>query len=137
MTIAELLKADEGKTLEFKRDLSSPRNLLKTLVAFANTAGGRIVIGVADKTPIGQIGPATQQVTQQVRKLLALCVGEASGTELMKAVGLKDRVTFARNYLEPALAEAFIEMTQPDSPTSPTQKYRLTAKGKSVVEGRI
>lgn len=50
MSIAELLKADEGKTLEFKQDLSSPRNMLKTLVAFANTAGGRVVIGVADKT---------------------------------------------------------------------------------------
>jgi len=43
MTISEQLKADEGKTLEFKQDLSSPRNLLKTLVAFANTAGGRII----------------------------------------------------------------------------------------------
>jgi len=51
MTIAELLRSSEGKTLEFKRDLSSPRNLLKTLVAFANTAGGKIIIGVADKTP--------------------------------------------------------------------------------------
>ena len=50
MSITELLKAGEGKTLEFKRDISSPRNMLKTLVAFANTAGGRIIIGVADKT---------------------------------------------------------------------------------------
>lgn len=38
----------EGKTLEFKRDLSSPKPLLKTLVAFANTAGGRLVIGIAN-----------------------------------------------------------------------------------------
>lgn len=38
----------EGKTLEFKRDLSSPRPILKTLVAFANTAGGRLLIGVDD-----------------------------------------------------------------------------------------
>ena len=37
-----------GKQLEFKRDLSSPRNLLKTLVAFANSAGGKLVIGVND-----------------------------------------------------------------------------------------
>lgn len=50
MSIAELLKVDEGKTLKFKQNLSSPRHLLKTLVAFANTAGGRIIIGVADKT---------------------------------------------------------------------------------------
>jgi predicted HTH transcriptional regulator len=40
----------EGKTLEFKRDLSSPKNIIKTLVAFANTAGGRLVIGVEDDT---------------------------------------------------------------------------------------
>ncbi|MGM0611262.1 MAG: AlbA family DNA-binding domain-containing protein, partial [Thermodesulfobacteriota bacterium] len=55
MSIAELLRSDEGKTLEFKQDLSSPRNMLKTLVAFANTAGGRIIIGVTDKTrePLG------------------------------------------------------------------------------------
>ncbi|MBT7401184.1 MAG: ATP-binding protein, partial [Bacteroidetes Order II. Incertae sedis bacterium] len=43
-----LLTEPEGKTLEFKRDLSSPKPLLKTLVAFANTAGGRLVIGVGD-----------------------------------------------------------------------------------------
>ena len=43
-----LLLEPEGKQLEFKRDLSSPRNLLKTLVAFANSAGGRLVIGVDD-----------------------------------------------------------------------------------------
>ena len=43
-----LLQQPEGKQLEFKRDLSSPQNALKTLVAFANSAGGRLVIGVDD-----------------------------------------------------------------------------------------
>lgn len=63
MSIAELLKAEEGKTLEFKQDLSSPRNLLKTLVAFANTAGGRIIIGVVDKTrePVGFDNPLDEE----------------------------------------------------------------------------
>ncbi|MFA5597321.1 MAG: hypothetical protein WDA26_07115 [Pusillimonas sp.] len=28
--IEQLLSTEEGKTLEFKRDLSSPRNILKT-----------------------------------------------------------------------------------------------------------
>lgn len=46
--IASLIEQPEGKTLEFKRDLSSPRPLLKTLVAFANSAGGRLVVGVTD-----------------------------------------------------------------------------------------
>ena len=46
--ISKLLQEPEGKRLEFKRDLSSPSPLLKTLVAFANSAGGRLVLGVAD-----------------------------------------------------------------------------------------
>ena len=45
--LAELLTTPEGKTLEFKRDLSSLRPILKSLVAFANTAGGTLVIGRA------------------------------------------------------------------------------------------
>jgi predicted HTH transcriptional regulator len=44
------LHQPEGKTLEFKRDLSSTRNILKTLVAFANTAGGTLLVGAEDKT---------------------------------------------------------------------------------------
>jgi len=48
MNIDGLLASPEGKTLEFKRDLSSPKPILKTLVAFANTAGGTLVIGRAD-----------------------------------------------------------------------------------------
>lgn len=59
MNYADVLTCDEGKTLEFKRDLSSPKGLLKTLVAFANTAGGRIIIGVEDETrrPVGVESP--------------------------------------------------------------------------------
>ncbi|RLB82320.1 MAG: hypothetical protein DRH17_06340 [Deltaproteobacteria bacterium] len=48
MNIAELLNSSEGKTLEFKRDLSSMKPILKTLVAFANTAGGTLIIGRKD-----------------------------------------------------------------------------------------
>jgi predicted HTH transcriptional regulator len=50
MDITTLLQSQEGKTLEFKQDLSSHEGVLRTLVAFANTAGGTLVIGVEDKT---------------------------------------------------------------------------------------
>ena len=48
MNIPQLLSSSEGKTLEFKRDLSSMKPILKTLVAFANTAGGTLIIGRKD-----------------------------------------------------------------------------------------
>lgn len=43
--IQDFMSLPEGKTLEFKRDLSSMKPILKTLVAFANTAGGTLLIG--------------------------------------------------------------------------------------------
>jgi predicted HTH transcriptional regulator len=48
--LVELLQHPESKTVEHKRDLSSPDGVLKTLVAFANTAGGTLAIGIEDKT---------------------------------------------------------------------------------------
>ena len=50
MRLTEILRDSEGKTLEFKRDLSSPDRFLRTVAAFANTAGGIILIGVEDRT---------------------------------------------------------------------------------------
>ncbi len=50
MNLLDLLKRPEGKSLEYKRDLSSPDGVLRSIVAFANTAGGTLLIGVEDKT---------------------------------------------------------------------------------------
>lgn len=50
MNIESLLGGRENKTFEVKRDLSSPDGVLRTLVAFANTSGGILLIGVQDRT---------------------------------------------------------------------------------------
>ncbi|MEA1967359.1 MAG: hypothetical protein U9N77_03975, partial [Thermodesulfobacteriota bacterium] len=74
----------------------------------------------------------TPQVTPQVTQLLGKMEGEKSRSQLMQEVSLKDRMNFFRKYLEPALALNLIEMTQPNTPKSPTQKYRLTVKGQQM-----
>jgi len=77
---------------------------------------------------------ATEQVSEQVRLLLScLQQGPLGGREAMKCAGLNHRPTFLYDYLQPAIQAGFVEMTQPDSPKSPTQKYRLTAKGRAAV----
>lgn len=86
------------------------------------------------ETEMGTTHQVTHQVTHQARRLLEKTSGEMARLDMMRAVGLKDRVNFRLNYLEPALLDGWIEMTQPDSPKSPTQRYRLTAKGRNLLQ---
>ena len=71
------------------------------------------------------------QVTPQVKKLISGMHGEMTRDELMVALKLKDPKNFRQRYLSPALSAGLIEMTQPDHPQSPTQKYRLTHSSQS------
>lgn len=73
-------------------------------------------------------------VSDPVRKLLsALHVnGPLKISGLMTEVGLAHKATFRANYLRPALAANLIEMTNPESPSSPAQKYRLTRHGRRI-----
>jgi hypothetical protein len=70
-------------------------------------------------------------VTDQV-KLLVEIIGdkELNNADLMHALGLSHRSTFRENYLNPALDGGWLERTQPGSPRSSTQRYRLSEKGK-------
>ncbi|MDB2613954.1 putative DNA binding domain-containing protein [Chlamydiales bacterium] len=47
--IKDLITKNESKTLEFKENTRSLTKIIQTVIAFANTAGGTIVIGVKDR----------------------------------------------------------------------------------------
>ena len=91
---------------------------------------------------------AREQVEEQVReqvdnelpsgvvRLLKAFKGEMSVMEMMMALKLGGRRNFLEKYLSPAIESGLVEMTQPDSPRSPTQKYRLTEKGKDFTRRR-
>ncbi|MEO1097465.1 MAG: ATP-binding protein [Bacteroidota bacterium] len=44
----KLIAQGEGETIEFKRKVAHPDKIIKELVAFANTSGGHLFIGVND-----------------------------------------------------------------------------------------
>lgn len=79
--------------------------------------------------------PVSDQVTDQVKGLLR-CLAQAarSALECMRLQGISHRPTFRANYLNPALKEGLIERTIPDKPNSRLQKYRLTGKGRSLLD---
>ncbi|GAB2629857.1 AlbA family DNA-binding domain-containing protein [Belliella aquatica] len=55
--VKELLKKEENIELDFKLSISNSSKIARTLVAFANTKGGTIAIGINDHKKIIGIDP--------------------------------------------------------------------------------
>lgn len=70
MDIKSLIHLPESNTLEFKRDASSLESLLKSVVAFANTAGGIILVGVEDNGDISGLSNPSK-VQEQIANGIA------------------------------------------------------------------
>lgn len=112
-----LLSSPESKTLEFKRDLSSLSPILKTLIAFANTAGGTLIIGRDDAGDLLGIEdvfkaeeklasaiadsiypalmPEIEVMSIQGKSLLVICVAHWWGPFYLKSKGPREG-TFVR-----------------------------------------
>jgi len=78
----------------------------------------------------------TPQVTAQVTAQVAACCKEQpqSAKAIMSALGMKHWKTFQTNYLLPLIDAGVIERTIPDKPTSRLQKYRITEKGRALLQ---
>ena len=102
----------------------------------------RVVVRLAQALPLTTANTSsteqvTEQVSAQVMKLLGILVQGPLGTKAaLGELGLAHRPTFIQNYVQPALQAGWIEMTQPQSPNSPTQKYRLTPTGHSLLSNQ-
>jgi ATP-dependent DNA helicase RecG len=116
--INEILAREEGKTLEFKLDCSSLEPIVRTVIAFANTAGGEILIGLRDnsKELVGvedptsdesrlcnafsdmispQLIPDINVVSYRGLALLLISVPHLSGPYYLRSAGL-ERGTYIR-----------------------------------------
>ena len=58
-----LILQGEGETLEFKKNITHPHRIARTLVSFANTRGGQILVGVNDNGTISGIDPEEEKFT--------------------------------------------------------------------------
>ena len=61
-------------------------------------------------------------------KILKNCKNKSSAIELMKILNRTNKSKFKNTIINPLVENAFFELTNPDKPKSPTQKYRLTSK---------
>lgn len=58
----DLIAQGEGARLEFKRSISAAHRIARTLVAFANTSGGTLLIGVADDGTIAGVASENREM---------------------------------------------------------------------------
>jgi ATP-dependent DNA helicase RecG len=72
---------------------------------------------------------ADEEVLETVKRVVLVLEGDLKRVEIQELLGLRDRVNFVSNYLEPSLFSFHIEMTIPEIPTHQEQRYRLTDKG--------
>lgn len=77
--------------------------------------------------------PKFNDLSDAVKRLILFTGNEEkSVTEMLHAFGLKDRKSFLKYTLTPAIADGLVKMKYPNSPRHPRQKYLLTIKGLAV-----
>lgn len=106
------------------------------LVAESGQVTGQVRPESRPTDPVDRPSQPTQS-TDPVEKLALLLQlhGELAPSELQDLLGLKHRPTFRVNYLHPAMEQGVIVRTIPDKPNSRLQKYKLSEKGRKLVEG--
>ena len=67
-------------------------------------------------------------LSQDHLKILKNCQNESSAIELMEILNRTNKSKFKNAIINPLIENGFFELTNPDKPKSPTQKYRLTNK---------
>lgn len=61
--LKKLIHKGEGERLDFKQKITDPYKIAKTITSFANTKGGKILVGVRDDKTILGIDPEEEKYT--------------------------------------------------------------------------
>lgn len=119
MNVKKMIFEGEGVSLDFKKTITSCEKIARTMVAFANNKGGRLLIGVADDGTIKGV-----KAEDEERYMIT-----------------KAAQNFARPAIEPVFEEVYVDdkivlvVEIPD--ISPKPYYALAEDGKWWVYVRV
>ncbi|NJO02858.1 MAG: ATP-dependent DNA helicase RecG [Bacteroidia bacterium] len=74
LELLEILSGGETSTVQFKEDVTNVRSIAQEITAFSNAKGGRLIIGVNDRT--GNIKGLDFQAIQRINNLLTTAANE-------------------------------------------------------------
>lgn len=107
MTVKELqllVKEGEHTTLEFKRKVAHPEKIMKEIVAFANTQGGNLLIGVNDDGNLTGLKFPDEEAYVLERAIHQLC---------------RPKLDFRKEYIPLSEKKTIIRYYIPESPQKP------------------
>lgn len=102
--LAQLVALGEGRHLEFKHSVPAPERISKEIIAFANTAGGRLLLGVTDDGQIVGVRDAAEEEYALRVALDAHC---------------EPRIMFSTERIEVTNKRSVILVSIPSSPDKP------------------
>lgn len=74
-SLLQEIQKGESQTLEFKEQLPKGQQVAKTLIAFANTSGGKLVVGVSDDRQLVGIQDDIFELQDQITSMInELCM---------------------------------------------------------------
>lgn len=100
MTVRELqllVKEGEHTTLEFKRKVAHPEKIVKEIVAFANTRGGNLLIGVNDDGNLTGLKFPDEDAYVLEREINRLCRPAIAYER--EYIAISDKKTIVRYYI--------------------------------------
>lgn len=87
--VGDLIRTGESETVEFKRVSPTEDDIARILVAFANTEGGTLIIGVDDQSSV--VGVPENQVGRTVAALRRICSSLFRWPNPVESVIIEDR----------------------------------------------
>ena len=115
MTVIYSMEYEQGTSEDTSEDTSRGQ------VTKLSLSSHQVVTKLSLSIPV--IGELLQKMTEPM-----------SAKEMREFCGLKDATYFKANVIDLLIEAGLVEMTQPDSPKSPTQKYRLTEEGRKKLD---
>lgn len=120
------LKELSESVQDFKRNNFNKTGKKQTDFNFSENADIEVVKTIK-RTKTG-LSKNNGKITQDQIEILKKCKEESSASELRKILKRTNKTKFKKGVLDPLIDFGFFELTIPDSPTSPNQKYHLTRK---------
>ena len=84
-----------------------------------------------------QVGTKLGLSWEEVEKLFKTLQQPSLMSELKDLYGWRNTTKFKEKYVNPLMAENLVDMTIPNKPTSPNQKYYLTSLGKELLANEM